>query len=77
MKNLEAMERATSEFRFLHPVEKLQRRKLLARSLNDLIDRRNHGEIDQGSVTRMTSELLELHLTGRVESIPVEKDETP
>ena len=73
MKNLEAMERCTPEFEELSPVDKQMRRRILAQSLDDVIVRKNMGSIDEGSAIRMTSELLELHLTGRVESLPVEK----
>ena len=73
MKNLEAMERCTPEFEELSPVDKQMRRRILAQSLDDVIVRKNLGSIDDKSAIRMTSELLELHLTGRVESLPVEK----
>ena len=73
MKNLEQMERVTPEFEELSPVDKLMRRRILAQSLEDVVLRRNTGSVDERSAMRMTSELLELHLTGKVESIPVEK----
>lgn len=75
MIKIEKMERGTPEFRSLKPFEKITRRKLLAESLRGIMYRRDSGNIDQESATRMVAELLELHLTGRVESIPIKKKE--
>ncbi len=74
MKNLESMERGTPEFNALTKEQQELRREALCSGLNALLNHKLMG-INEKEAVYHASELLEYHLTGRVERLPVEKRE--
>ncbi len=75
---LTPLESSSSEFQSLSIEEQQERRKMLSDFLGGLVNSKNHLGLDKQSAGVVTSIMLELHLTGKVDidALPI-KDHKP
>lgn len=73
MISLESLERGTPEFQSLTPEQQNQRRALLSLMLGIIINQSLSLDITPKQATESAYELLEFHLTGKIEKIREEK----